>query len=307
MRKFLISLLIWLLILPVLVLSAPNQAQAAVKPVLATTFVTTPNTPQGQNGWYTSVVMISLNASQDGKTYFQWNSTTGAWTGYQDRFHAWRGENTLYYYSINRTGEKEAIKSQVIKVDYMRPAIPGFSISGANGQIKLSWPKEIGIKSYSISRNDGGYKMLAQVPAEKSSFVDKNVTVGRAYVYDLIAIDPAGNQSQSATVRAQVLAKVAKPAIDQKAATTQTVVVKSAPTKVAVTPKVTEEKKDDKVTEAVKKEEPKAPVKNWSRLLIAIGILILAAAAAVAGFYGYEWWIAKQEQASTNKKSNRRW
>jgi hypothetical protein len=51
---------------------------------------------------------------------------------------------------------------------------------------------------------------------------------------------------------------------------------------------------------------------NWTKLLVTLGIIILAAGAGFGGYYGYQWWVEgsqeeeKKEEKKTNKKKNKR-
>jgi len=48
--------------------------------------------------------------------------------------------------------------------------------------------------------------------------------------------------------------------------------------------------------------------KGWSRLLVALAILIIAAGVAVGGYYGYEWWAQRgEEEEPPSSKSDSRW
>src|SRR5690606_32762476 len=58
---------------------------------------------------------------------------------------------------------------------------------------------------------------------------------------------------------------------------------------------------DEKVVEVPKKTEginvePEAEDSGWNRLFLAISILIIAAGVSICGYYGYQWWMLKNEQ-----------
>lgn len=46
---------------------------------------------------------------------------------------------------------------------------------------------------------------------------------------------------------------------------------------------------------------------NWSRLLLILSILVIAAGAAIGGYYGYEWWADKDDNTKTPPRSKSRW
>lgn len=296
--KFVIYLAIAIVALPAMILLSPVKAQAAIESAPVTQLTTSPKDPE-ENGWFTEVTLIKLKSNRESKTYFQWNNTEGGWTEFEQSFRAWKGINTLYYYSENRDGVKEAIKSQVIKVDYERPVALSVQADGHNGQIRLSWPESPNIVSYRISKDDD---FLASVTAEPTFYIDPNVEVDQTYNYKLKAIDQAGLKSKSiktsATVTAPLVKKEITPAIDEGMA------VVALPKKVEAKAEKVEPTQETPVVTG----EP-SPVKNWNRLFVAISILIIAAGAAIAGYYGYEWWMARREpeKEPREKKTSNRW
>ncbi len=135
MKKTFSRFLIGLFLVLTLVIfgASPVSAHATTSKAPVTVLKTNPNHAHSQDGWYTSVTMIELHANNN-KIYFQMNSTDGKWQTYKKPIKAWRGENTLYYYSVNAKGEKEQIKSKVIKVDYIKSKIKNLkSVSKASG------------------------------------------------------------------------------------------------------------------------------------------------------------------------------
>jgi len=63
---------------------------------------------------------------------------------------------------------------------------------------------------------------------------------------------------------------------------------------------------------ATPQESPKPKEENesrgWSRLLVALAILIIAAGAAIGGYYGYEWYAGKsRDREGPDSKSSSRW
>lgn len=82
---------------------------------------TNPLSPDGANGWFSSVPTVSLLADEPGTTFYSWQSAAGPWVAYTDSFTAPEGEKTLYYYSTDIRGNTEQVKSQLFKVDTGTP------------------------------------------------------------------------------------------------------------------------------------------------------------------------------------------
>ncbi|VAX23125.1 hypothetical protein MNBD_NITROSPINAE03-1016 [hydrothermal vent metagenome] len=107
--------------------------------------------------------------------------------------------SNLYFYRIqayNRVDAKSEM-SEVISVMTRPVPAPPESIKTAENrpkEIPISWRKnpDIKIKSYQIFRSDaenGGFKKITEVPADKSYFLDQALKDGKTYYYKIRAID----------------------------------------------------------------------------------------------------------------------
>lgn len=298
--------------------ASPISVQAKSSKAIETKFETSPISPKGLNDWYTSVTMVELDSSSVNTTYFQWNTTDGKWQKYSEPFRAWRGENTLYYYSVSRGGTKESIKSKVIKVDYLKPIIKSVKSDVTNGNVTLSVVSDSPVDHYLVyKRIDSKYTFVGQTDTDM--FTDTKVKVGQSYSYHVIAIDPAGLKSKSLSVLTsavtpeivQVTAPVAvsntrvRPTILQGVATVSPLIkrqIETAPKTEIINP-------SPSVQPTSEPTQPTQPVHNWNRLLVAISILVIAAGVAIGGYYGYEHWLNRKpvEEKPKEKKSNSRW
>jgi hypothetical protein len=309
MQKKLMNLLIgvlFFLMLPLLMIALPANALAAAKAPV-TSLQTNPHSPKGENNWFTAAITIKFETTQDSTIFYQWNTTEGKWSQYKAPFRAWRGENTIYYYSVNRHGQKEAIKSRTIKVNYIKPEkIEGLTAASVKEQASLTWDKNPDAVSYLVyKQKKGDYGLIAQVST--TAFVDTNVLVGRNYYYAIKSVNAAGLKSELKTVRVGIQ-KYIPPVEPIKVKTiigtgisTSSLAQKSVvaePQKIVETPVK---------NEPIETKEKEQPVKNWNRLLVAISILVIAVGAAIGGYYGYEWWLARREEDDKpkDKKSNR--
>jgi len=86
--------------------------------------ISNPAYPDGDNSWFKTTPTITLASSAPGTTYYQWDSSSGAWTTYTSAFTALEGHHTLYYYSVDTTGNAEAYKSNSFDVDTILPTNP---------------------------------------------------------------------------------------------------------------------------------------------------------------------------------------
>lgn len=283
------------------------------KKVVETKIVTKPENPKGQNDWYTSVTMVELKSNTTGDVYFQWNETSGKWSKYKQPVRAYRGENTLYYYSISKGGIKEAVKAKVIKVDYTKPTLVQAKVASLGGSTQMSLQSQSDVVNYKIYKKiDGHYRLIDSVKTD--SYTDKSVKVGKTYVYKVVAIDKAGLESDGA----QLVVKIVEPVIAAKVENSSVATIKVAtlPARIQqigqgssvvaqVKPIV---EKTVEVTPSTNSQTV-TPVRNWSRLLVAIVILLVAAGAAIGGYYAYEWWTNRTQvqDKPKEKKTNSRW
>ena len=83
-----------------------------------TTITTNPLEPDAGYGRFTNPPSISIAADEPGSTaYYQWDADGAAgFSVYSDPITGLVGEHTLYYYSVDQSGNREEVKSAVIKV-----------------------------------------------------------------------------------------------------------------------------------------------------------------------------------------------
>jgi len=96
-----------------------------------TSISTNPSSPDGTNNWFKTAPTVTLTRNEPGTTYYSWTSSTGPWTTYSGSFAAPEGENTLYCYSVDFSGNTGTVTSQSFKVDTGAPA--SSIIAPANG------------------------------------------------------------------------------------------------------------------------------------------------------------------------------
>ncbi len=103
-----------------------------------TAVLTDPFTANGYNSWFITTCTITFVPDVPASTFYQWDSTTGIWTPYMPANPptAPEGVHTLYYYSVDASGNAESVQSQVFMVDTILPTASissptqGGSVSG---------------------------------------------------------------------------------------------------------------------------------------------------------------------------------
>jgi hypothetical protein len=166
-----------------------------------TTLSTSPASVNGNNGWFKSATSITLSSSEAGTTYYQWDSSGGAWATYSGSFSALSGNHTLYYYSKDSDNNTETANSRVIKVDTTAPS--AFTLTspsaGAWQSIQkptLSWNASSdavsGLSSYIVKIDGAVDKTVSS--STTSTQVANNMSNG-SHTWQIIAEDNAGNQT----------------------------------------------------------------------------------------------------------------
>jgi len=80
----------------------------------------------GENNWFISPVTVTLNAVDNsaGVATTNYKLDAGLWTPYTGPFQVTNdAEHTLYYYSVDKVGNREENKSATLKIDWTPPTI----------------------------------------------------------------------------------------------------------------------------------------------------------------------------------------
>jgi YVTN family beta-propeller protein len=83
--------------------------------------ITGPLAPDGTNGWFVSIPLISLAADEPAVISQSLSSATGPWTPYLIPFAATEGSATLYAYGVDSSGNTSIVVSRPILVDLNDP------------------------------------------------------------------------------------------------------------------------------------------------------------------------------------------
>jgi hypothetical protein len=122
----------------------------------------------GQNGWFTSSVMVTLTATDDlsGVASTVYSVDGGAWQAYSAPFTLTAdGNHTVQYHSTDRAGNVEANHSVTVKVDTSLPLLTNLSPSGhlTTSSVKVTWQGSdaiSGIADYAVSVDGGAFQDL---------------------------------------------------------------------------------------------------------------------------------------------------
>lgn len=162
--------------------------------------VTSDNAP---DDWSDEAVQVTLSTSDPGgvvaATYYRINGgTTRTYTG--PISISAEGATSLQYWSVDEAGNVESAKSTTIRIDTVAPTQPGAVGASAlsTTSVEASWTASSdtgsGVAFYAVWR-DG----VQIATTEELSYVDSGLTAGETYVYQIYAVDEAGNLSDPVT------------------------------------------------------------------------------------------------------------
>ena len=164
---------------------------------------------EGENGWYTSNVTVSLSATDtlSGVKETKYKINDGDWKIYASPFTV-SVTTTVYYKSEDKVGNIEAEKAIEIKIDKTAPETPVVIDDGdftpIGDQLHASWASsddESGIHEYqyAIGTTPGGTDVVPWTSVGASTEVTKtglSLTVGPTYYFAVKAQNGAGLSSE---------------------------------------------------------------------------------------------------------------
>lgn len=199
--------------------------------------------------------------------------------------------------------------------DTTAPSKPAnFKTAEGNGEISLNWDKKDDAVGYYIryrktTTNDNDpYTTIYLSGGNTTSTKITGLTNDTEYEFGVAAKDASGNISVYAVV-------VGTPKSSSGTATqtsTQTSVWEKeywVGTAVAADSTESETQNQQVTTDEsandegeVKSDESENQGANWTRFLVTLGIIILAAGAGLGGYYGYQWWMGEDEKNEKEEK-----
>ena len=254
--------------------------------------------------YYTQTDLNNAGITEDklDGIYF-YNSVTGKYERYSDS-----GVNTtdVTVNGIPFAGyvwvNADHLTPITIAYDITSPDKPAnLTATAGDSKVILTWDKVSDASGYKVryrkstSADTISYTEI-NVDSSTSSKEITGLENGIEYEFGIVAKDRVGNLSQYAVV-------VATPKASITTSTTPIVKLAATSTSQIITPQPFEDKSE------IKKEEEKATQESTidegeikgeetqtagSRAAVTLAILLLALAAGVGGYYGYEWWVEKK-------------
>jgi hypothetical protein len=232
----------------------------------------------------------------------------------------------------DEAGHLEKTSSTYLVTIKLRPTNGGSNLQApvsltvvpGNTQVQIFWSEIPGAKKIVISfKDENNIARQLEVSKKYGDAVIHNLKNGFTYTFYVAGMDKHGLIGPAKSIQGTPMAPVVQittttvvasaetssnvitPTISLTAASTQKTVAQAAPTKEEVTPP-----SQIAQTNLQNQNTTTSQTRNWSKWLLAISILIIAAGASVGGYYGYEWYMAKKEEKPTKPqgpRSKSRW
>lgn len=166
-----------------------------------TTLLSGPDSPDGDFGWYVTTPTVQLVPNEAATTYYSWTGAVGSYQQYAEPLAPETSSATLYYYSVDLSGNTESPKSHSFQVDTSAPTTPtsltnsGVTASGAS----LSWTGSSdsisGMQLHLIYLNGTYYGASTNTTVTLTG-----LTANTVYAATVVAVDSAGNPSAPSNI-----------------------------------------------------------------------------------------------------------
>lgn len=166
-----------------------------------TTLSVTPASSDGGGGWYKTAPLCTLSSSKPGVTNYGWTSLGGPFSVYSAPVTVPEGPQSLYYYSVDTSGNIEAAREATFSVDFTPPVataevtVTAIATDTASVQWLDSSDALSGVDHYLVSVSPG---TSFSVPGTSTPLL--GLTPGTLYSVGVRAVDVAGNVSSASTV-----------------------------------------------------------------------------------------------------------
>jgi len=187
-----------------------------------------------------------------------------------------------------------------------------------NTQIQIFWSEIPGAKKIVISfKDENNIERQLIVSKKYGDAVIRNLKNGFTYTFYVAGMDKHGLIGPAKSVQGTPVAPVITPQVSAVTTGTTTTIAPAISTKAATTKKLATkapQKEEVKPASQIAQGNPQnensaSETRNWSKWLLAISILIIAAGTSVGGYYGYEWYSHRKEEPSKPQgpRSKSRW
>jgi len=165
---------------------------------------------EGDNGWYVTPVQITLSSADTCSKVadIKYRIDNGSWWNYASPFNLPDCEQTIEYYSEDKAGNTEGMKTQNVKIDTIAPSA-NLTLNGTAGE--NDWYKSDVIVDIDSSDSCSSVKS-ERIKIDSGSEQTPSVTVRSEGIHTIeyYAVDNAGNESSSASNRDDASVKIDK-------------------------------------------------------------------------------------------------
>lgn len=232
------------------------------------------------------------------------------------------GNYTIKLLAQDVSGKTIQMPIKIVLKPFSAVTILSYKVTG-DGTASIDWQPvswaDVYLVSYELQGNNSSLKSFTTkldsakiVGLEPGSLYEVKVQPLRGDAVGPVAkvvFQTLGNapvklvEASAIAVPPQEVKKIT-PSIDREAAATKKV-TQATPATPPATPSPTISPSAGPSPTPTPSEIPETTTGGWSKLLIALSILVIAAGAAIGGYYGYEWLMFKSKDKEPPESSNR--
>lgn len=221
------------------------------------------------------------------------------------------GERKVYLKFKDKAGNQSEVTFDSIILDWTAPPVPtGFTLTPGDGKVTLSWDPMPQATEYVVRYRKEGGEGYSSILVVETGIEITRLDNNFSYEFGVASLDELGNQSEFAVDFATPGVFLPSPPEVSLAVAPTPAPIPLAPPAIGgreeeVVPAPIEEKKEEvkpEISPSPTPEEGKikageeVPVtRNWTRLILSLAILVIAAGAGFGGYYGYQWWLKSRK------------
>jgi len=265
--------------------------------------------------YYTQEDLLNADINDENKLQgiYYWDFDSSSWKLFSDSgvVTTDSGEYAGYIWAEVNDFSIIALTPLSGGADITAPVKPAnLKATSGNGEVALTWDKRDDAVGYYVryrqttSNDNDPYTTIFLSGSDIKSAKITGLTNNVEYEFGVSAKDKAGNISEYAVVTQKPIASEGT-----STETTKTLRNRLISTALAIGTNETAAANSNSQNEEIKNNDEGAVEStsdeqnetNWTRFLVTLGIILLAAGAGLGGYYGYQWWMGSEEEKQETK------
>jgi hypothetical protein len=234
------------------------------------------------------------------------------------------GAQTILVQVRDRASNESLIASASSQISAPSISAPEYALSSTIGNtVTITWPAVPNATAYIVRYSDG-QTFYAPITTTSTAAIIRGLDMSKAYHFEVAAVSAYGTISgftkvftpEQSPAKDKFTPAVATTtptvtnAMSESTVVTGGITQRTAPTAtVAEVPETTVSPAPTPAVSATPSGEIKSDTDDrnidWTKIIVALSILIIAAGVATGGWYLYQWWTSQPKDGDKNKKGGR--